>query len=257
LRTAFPSVTCYYAKGGGGVRVAPAFAVGCGGRAQRGGVYHGGAAALYGVKSETYGIWQAIRLSRARWFYLDNAYFGRGRFYRVTEGAIQHSGLGDIASDTVAQPRWQRHGLRFKDWRRIGDHILVCDQSDAFLKLVGGVDPMAWRRQVRATIGLNSDRPLVWRSKGSKRALSDDLRKCWAVVTYTSNCAIDALLAGVPIFVLGPSAARPMGQNDLSLIEQPLYPDNREEWAAVLAANQWTLEEMRSGQAWSALNGIG
>jgi hypothetical protein len=219
---------------------------------QRGGPYQGGLAALYGVKAETWAVWQAAQILAPRWFYIDNAYWSRGDFYRVTEGAIQHSGLGP--GDPA---RWRRHNLTFKEWRARGDHILVCDQSDAFLKLSCGLDPMAWRRFVRCQISKFTDRPILWRSKTCPRYLNDDLRKCWAVVTYTSNCAIDALLAGVPVFVLGPSAARPMGQNDLSLIEQPLYSDNREEWASVLAANQWTLDEMRSGQAWSALNGIG
>jgi hypothetical protein len=30
-------------------------------------------------------------------------------------------------------------------------------------------------------------------------------------------------------------------------------PDDRESWAATLAAQQWTLEEMRSGLAWREL----
>jgi hypothetical protein len=40
---------------------------------------------------------------------------------------------------------------------------------------------------------------------------------------------------------------------DLSSIERPRKPDNREQMAWVLADNQWTLEEIRRGIAWQKL----
>jgi hypothetical protein len=65
---------------------------------------------------------------------------------------------------------------------------------------------------------------------------------------------VDALLAGVPVFCTAPCAAQTMGHTDPALIETPLYPDDRERWARVLAANQWTLDEMRDGACWHDLN---
>ncbi|MEQ8504625.1 MAG: hypothetical protein RIB80_04815 [Rhodospirillales bacterium] len=73
------------------------------------------------------------------------------------------------------------------------------------------------------------------------------------MVTWTSNAAVDALLAGVPVFCTGDCAASVMGRSDPINIEYPYYPDNRYEWAATLAANQWTLDEIASGMMWAAL----
>ncbi|MDW3204578.1 MAG: hypothetical protein R8L07_03465 [Alphaproteobacteria bacterium] len=244
------SVICYYAKGGQGKVLAPAFAEGCGGEIQRGGPWRGGVAAFYGVKAETEAAWKAARDSAADWFYIDNAYFGRGSYFRITRNAIQHDGRG-----TADPARFLAHGLTIQEWRRRGDHILVCLQSDNFMMRTCGIDPASWRRGVATALAAHTDRPIVWREKDTARPLRDDFRRCWAVVTHTSNVAVEALLAGIPVFLTGPSAARAMGSGDLSRIEDPPMPDGRPAWAAVLAANQWSLPEIRSGRAWAALQG--
>jgi hypothetical protein len=74
-------------------------------------------------------------------------------------------------------------------------------------------------------------------------------------VCWTSNAAVDAVLAGVPVFCTSPCAAYRMGHADLSKIETPHFPPDREQWAWSLAANQWTLREMASGQCWRELMG--
>lgn len=45
------------------------------------------------------------------------------------------------------------------------------------------------------------------------------------MVTWTSNAAVDALLAGVPVFCTGDCAASVMGRSDPINIEYPYYPD--------------------------------
>jgi hypothetical protein len=69
-----------------------------------------------------------------------------------------------------------------------------------------------------------------------------------------SAAANEALLAGVPVFVTGECAARQMGRNALQHIEQPFYPDDREEWAGALAGAQWTEQELAKGAAWQYWN---
>ena len=44
-----------------------------------------------------------------------------------------------------------------------------------------------------------------------------------------------------------------MSLTDLSKIETPFYPDNRQEWVDSLIANQYTLKEIRTGVAWRRL----
>lgn len=246
-----PSVTCYFAKGGQGKVIAPAFAEGCGGAWQRGGPVRDGWAAIYGVKPETADVWKTIQ-SRRFW-YIDNAYFGRGDFFRITEGAIQHNGKG-VPSE-YGRARFRQHGVTIEPWRKSGRTVLVCLQSDNFMSLTCGIDPDEYRLTLEANIKKATDREIVIRTKASETTFEQDLQSAWCVITHTSNCAVQAVLAGVPAFVTGPSAALPMGSADLGRIEDPVYPDGRRDWAALLAENQWTVEEIRCGDAWRALRG--
>jgi len=82
--------------------------------------------------------------------------------------------------------------------------------------------------------------------------LPEALERAHALVTHSSNVAIEAACLGTPIFVDTASAAAPVGLTDLSMIEAPVYPD-REEWLAHLAYNQFSFEEIGDGRAWQML----
>ena len=74
-----------------------------------------------------------------------------------------------------------------------------------------------------------------------------------ALVTHSSSTTVKALIEGVPVFCTGPCAAGPMGLADLARIEAPHYPEDREAWLRVLAANQWTRQEMADGTCWKQM----
>jgi hypothetical protein len=82
----------------------------------------------------------------------------------------------------------------------------------------------------------------------SKTPLADDLRNCWALVTHSSNVAVDAVLMGIPVFVAPTCPAAPVGNLDLAKLETPDMPD-RARWFDSLMAQQFTVDEMRSGLA--------
>ena len=69
------------------------------------------------------------------------------------------------------------------------------------------------------------------------------LSNAWALVTDHSNAAVDALSEGIPVIFT--NSARILG--NIEDIENP--PMNRE-FFNNLAYQQWTLEEIRSGEAW-------
>ena len=75
----------------------------------------------------------------------------------------------------------------------------------------------------------------------------------WAIVSSQSTAAIDSLREGIPSFCESTSCALPMSLTDLSKIETPFYPDNREEWIDSLIANEYTLTEIGNGFAWNRL----
>lgn len=256
LRSAQPTLTCVVGRGKRkGLKVMTAFAQGarrCGAAAA---VCQGVPArqagwlvAVYGVQPDTRALFERIRRG-GDWLYVDNGYFRRGRFYRVTLNAVQHDGLGGSA----APERLARLGVTVAPWRRGGRHVVVCPQSDWFMAAVCGLDGPEWLRRTLARLRAATDRPIVVRRKGAARPLAADLAGAWCLVTHASNAAVEAVLAGVPVIVTGPGAAASMGLGDPAQVEAPLRLDGRRDWAARLAANQWSLDELARGDAWQRL----
>jgi len=126
--------------------------------------------------------------------------------------------------------------------------------------------PGHWEAKTIARLKRLTDRPIVFRPKPNCRAarpiagstfaptqpLDDALRDCHAVVTHHSNVAVDALLAGVPVFCES-GVASVLGCADINAIEQPIMPAGRAQWAADLAWCQWNVQEMRDGLAYKYL----
>lgn len=232
-----------------------AFARGAGGSVVDTCALEAGPAAFYGVVGIER-LWRAVR-DRGDWMYLDNAYFDatRGKHFRVGVNALQASG-----TETPDWIRFGRLALGIQPWRKGGRHVLVIEQSEHFMREVADWPLAEWRLSVRRALGENTDRPIVvrhWSRDKLERArtLHDDLRNAWALVTHASAAANEALVAGVPVFITGACAAAAMGLADLSEIERPRRPDNRMDWAAALAGQQWSVDEFRDGTAWRSLNG--
>jgi hypothetical protein len=249
------SVICYAQPGKARSReVLSAFAAGC-----RGAVVENpparlipGPAAFYGCVGLEHLLLEA-RCGR-EWYYGDNAYFdrARGTHFRFAQNALQFSGCA------MPEPeRFARLGIEIKPWKKDGRHIVVVEQSAHFLRLAGeGHD---WYERTVSELKRHTDRPIVsrsWRRDKDKAAatLAADLADAWALVTHMSAAATEAVLAGVPVFVTGPCAATPVASGRLERIETPAYPEWRELWACGLAGMQWTIEEIRAGAAWRALN---
>lgn len=200
---------------------------------------------------------EAIKLGRT-WWYADNGYFKRGHYdgyYRVTRNAFQHDGIHGDDDPT----RWEHLDIHIHAWKNNGQHIVVCPPSRLWASLCG-FDADKWLIETIDTLRKYTKRPITIRMKMSwsdvktrSVSLDQDLQNAWMLVTHSSNAAVESLLAGVPVICTDPCAAQCMGRTDLAAIEDPIYPDDRLRWASVLANNQWTLDEMRSGLCWEML----
>jgi len=228
-----------------------AFSKGCGGDICDDGELRPGPVAMFG-SARLWGILEQAQGEGRDWFYGDHGYFGRFRYYRITRNDYQHRGVGipDFA-------RFRAHNIPIRPMRSGGRHILICPPDEKFARLMR-FNAGKWLSHTLEILRTHTSRPLIVRSRAqaaSGRPLAEDLIDCWALVTYMSNAATEAILNGIPVFCLGRCSASSMGSRDLSLIERPILPgvELREHWAAVLAANQWTLPEMADGTAWRAL----
>jgi hypothetical protein len=104
----------------------------------------------------------------------------------------------------------------------------------------------------------HTDREIVFREKATRGertndtiydALDDDI---YALVTYNSIAAVEAIQYGIPAFALAPTAADPVGNKDLKNIEKPNMPDEDiiQKWLHNIAYSQFSLDEIITGQAW-------
>jgi hypothetical protein len=63
-------------------------------------------------------------------------------------------------------------------------------------------------------------------------------------------------MQGVPAFTTAPTAADPVCDKDLSLLESPTIQDNMKiwKWACHLAYGQFHIDELKNGTAYRILN---
>lgn len=237
-------------------KVCEAFAKGCDGRIVPPVILLPGVAAMYGILRGTSDMIKECEKIKRDYFYIDLGYFERSihyrgdysGYYRVSKNLNQSAGSGNSGME-----RWNSLNIKMKPWRS-GEYIVICPLS----KNVGtflGISPQDWLKQTVEEIIKHTDKPITIKPKDSDQSLKMTLANAHCIVAYNSNALVDAVLEGVPVFYTGPSCVAPVGLSDLSKIDNPITPD-REQWAANLAASQWTLEEMNSGLCWKDLNEI-
>jgi hypothetical protein len=241
-------VAYYDRKGTTSPKFAYAFAKGCGGTmTDEIDLLFDGPVATFGTPP----LWPLLRTARAVGrdvYFGDHGYFGRHKFFRITQHAMQHDGTGDATPD-----RFHVFQRPVQPWRKSGRYILVCPNSAVYFGL-HGLNVEEWLIDVRQQLAKHTDREVKIRWKVTAEPIATDLEDAWAVVVFSSAAAIDALIAGVPCFTLAPFAATVrMGLSDLARIEAPFYPDDREPFLWTLANNQWTIREICAGMAWDGL----
>ena len=152
-------------------------------------------------------------------------------------------------------------GLNIKPWRRNGNHIIVAGMSDKAARFEGLV-PGQWERDIIAKLKKITDIPITYRAKPScmrTRAipgttfnreldLDKQLASAHAVVCRQSNVAVDAIVAGVPVYCeYGVGKALSMG--DIKEINDPFIPtdEQRLDFLADVSWTQFSTHEIATG----------
>lgn len=208
---------------------------------------------LGGLQFGSLALMQQLLAEGLDYVFWDRAYFGGGSQtdrLRLTVNGYQQTEL---------QPgrdlqRFKSLGGELQPWRQSGTHIMVVPPGEAICALFGLGN---WEARTLEILKHYTDRPVQVSRKGDPKPLGDRLRDCHAVVTYTSNVAVEAICAGVPAFVSPRSAASPVssGLEVLHQIEIPrrVSDDQRAAWAASLAWGQFSTTEIRRGLARAVL----
>jgi hypothetical protein len=202
------------------------------------------------------------------YYFIETGYFGnyscegnpnaRKFWHRIVKNAMQHSKVLNVPGD-----RWERlckydTRLQWKGWKKSGSKILVVAPSEKPCKYYG-INHIDWINETVAELKKYTDREIVVREKGSRNErTSTNLiydafdKDVYAVVTYNSIAAAEAVAYGIPAFAMAPTVAAPVVLNNLSKIETPYYPDPEfvHRWVSSLAYGQYNLEELLTGDAW-------
>ena len=194
-------------------------------------------------------------------YYIDTGYFGNRKlkdYHRVTRNAMQWLGpTQDRPADRLERTRVKARPIT------PGSKILIAPPSHKAMSY-WSLDPDQWVEETIAEIKKHTDRPIQIRMKQPREvratvdtmemALRDDVH---CLVTYNSIAAVEALICGKPVFTMGPNAAQPLANTDLSRIDNPFCPDLDQVTGLLrcLAYHQFTVEEMSSGYAWEVLTG--
>ena len=246
-------VICYMNRGGAGNDVIRAFAESIGARIRyaEDEVFPAhGVPVVWGVLRGSDLVLRSAAEHSQYFFYIDHAYFsrGHGKNYRITRNGFEAGAVRKYPSDRIAAL-----GVKLLDWRKGGNSILVCPPTEYFEKAHGCE---TWLDDTLKLLRMHTDRPVEVRRKPKAgetvEPLDAALAKSHALVTHSSNVAVEAVIQGTPVFVSPTSAAAPVGCTDLSRIESPVYPD-RNAWLAHLSYSQFTMDEIRSGEAWRML----
>jgi len=233
-------------------RFASAFAAGCGGLATMEDTLLPGPVALFGSPARVPLLKTAIAQGRD-WYFGDHGYFGRFKYYRVTKNAYQHDGSGHFSPERFKALRLNVAPT----WNKSGSAVVICPNSPGYMATFG-IDAKQWVIDIVTAVSRVSDRPIVvrWKAQAQARPIYMDLHDAWMTVVFSSASALDSLIAGVPVCTLASWAASyRMGITDISQVETPYYPEDREQFLFNLANQQWTLDEIRAGLAWKALRG--
>lgn len=189
---------------------------------------------------------KATRSGRPFW-HIDNGFWNPARgtsrgYYRMTYRSMTPILLPEDIKFRIPT-------ATLVPWRKNGNHILLAMPGVHF-GMALGIDVKGWCENIIPTVKFicnRIDRPFRLRERDARRSFTDDLVQAWAVVTHSSNIAVDAVIAGIPVFVQPSSAAAPVGRLDLDL-ENPITPD-RNRWVRSLASQQFTIDEMVNGTA--------
>lgn len=197
------------------------------------------------------------------YYYIDTGYIGnlekRKNWHRIVKNGMQHSDvLYNLPAERFKNLASNKSYLPFTGWKKAGKNILIVTPSDKPCKFYG-IDRTAWVNDTIQELKKHTDRPIIIRDKGLRRErigsnniykqfIADDI---YAVVTYNSIAATEAIGFGIPCFTLAPNAADTFCLKDLSKIENPLYEDEHKvvKWQHWLAYCQYTPEEMQTGIA--------
>lgn len=190
--------------------------------------------------------------------------------------AVSYNGLNSYTENAFhdcPSNRWEQLNIELQPWKKEGKTILIAHQhrqdwlggrrTNAFgmMLSLAKLSELPIKIRLHPNHWRNCDFPeftghtfTLVHGRRHTAPIEDDLQDAYCLLTYDSNAAVDAIIAGVPAFTVGRTIADKCIKKDFDL-NKPLYYNNRERWAAWAAYQQWTIEEIAAGTPFQYLLG--
>jgi hypothetical protein len=214
-------------------------------------------------------VWEQNRLHNRPVIVLEVGALNRGTMWKV--------GLNGINRDAYFAPKKNNNeranmlGLKLKPWTYNEDGpIVICLQHNKSQQWATMPPHDKWLDNTLSTIRKRTDRLIIIRPHPrcpiplfsdkyknvdvqypvkNNTTYDDyefDMSDAYAVVSWSSNPAIQAILQGVPVFVGPSSLAYDVAQHSVKEINNPIRPD-RTQWLNDLAHVEYSTHEIAAG----------
>ncbi len=233
-------------------------------------------AMMFGVKSRK--LFRSHTNAGIPPIFVDKGYLGfkgtgaRSNYFKFSIGAMHP--ITYFQTERRPGDRLKELKIKVPNWRRQtkDGNVVVALSSRKYCVWYGIDNPHKFAAKVVRSVrnaldDWDDNRQIVYRPKPTwKEALPvkgagysrppegirDVLADCHCLVTHGSNAAIDAILLGIPVVVLGPGIARPVAGLAFKNVVHPYRPSKERivQWFRDLSYCQWTEDELRSGLAW-------
>ena len=193
---------------------------------------------------------------------MERAYLG-DRAQWLSLGWDDLNGKASFYNKYVAADRWDRYWKNgMLAWKTTGNYVLVCGQVMRDQSLSDCIDYKKWLNDVCEELKNNGEsvvfrpHPLEEDDYGipkhvyisTDKNILSDLKRCKAMVTWSSTTSVLAAYHGVPTCVFSDYSMT----NEISSrnIKQLDYMPDRNDWGRKLAYTQWNADELMNGTAW-------
>jgi hypothetical protein len=210
-----------------------------------------------------YSVLRILEKYSLDYYYIDTGYFGNGK--RKTYKRITKNNLNDCR-DIIERPvdRLSAINLDRTEYHR-GETILVIPPDQKVLNCWAPMENVeSWIENTVRILKQYTDRKIIIRNRVKSRAdrvahnkFTDALQdNVYATVVWSSNCAVESVIHGIPTVSVGPTATKKVSSFFIEQIDNipNLDKDLVESWLRHLSYSQFTDEEMLNGVAWKILN---
>ena len=214
-------------------------------------------------------IWKCWETGRP-FYYVDNGYMGnlmkKKIWYRVVKNGIQHTKIRPNMPPDRFQLLLQRAPYMVyvgrKNPKDQNGPILLVTPSEKPCQFYK-VDRDKWVKDTIAELRKYTNREIIVRDKGLRpdRIKENSVaaecfkKSIWAVVTYQSMAALEAMHYGIPAFTMAPCCVDSVANKNLADIENPYYPQAEafQNLLNYLAYCQYTVQEFHAGHAYKII----